>query len=455
MSRSRAPAAVPRRDFVLGVINGALVNFGLAFIDPFTVLPVFITRLGGSGALVGLAAAFFGAGWFAPQVVVAREVESRRRVLGIYRVMAAVRIASFVVIAVAIFVMDPARPSAILAVVLAGFAFNALSAGVTGVPFLEVTSRLVPPTARGRFFGLRRFTGGLLGVLAGAIVAAVLDDPARGGAASGPVARAVAALGLDALPFPRDYGALFMLGTVFAAAGYLAFCLVREPESPHVHPRRPLREVIADGMRLLRAMPTYRRFFVVRLCWQATAMAFPFYTPWAIAHLGLHESIVGLFVALWVGSAIVANVVWGWIADRFGNRLVLVLTATMSVAPPVALLGLMAAGDAAPGRAAIVVVATTFLVNGFARSGRFISNMTYLLEFVPQRRRAAYVGFLNSLSALFMLSPLLGGVVFTWISPAALFGVAAVAAVANAALSARLDEPRHSPPDEVSEAMPL
>ena len=55
-----------RRNFTLGVINGALINFGLAFFDPATVLPVFVSRLGGSAAMIGLVSAIHGVGWFLP-----------------------------------------------------------------------------------------------------------------------------------------------------------------------------------------------------------------------------------------------------------------------------------------------------------------------------------------------------------------------------------------------------
>ena len=42
-----SPRQISRRNQTLGIINGMLVNLGNAFVDPFTVLPVFITTLGG------------------------------------------------------------------------------------------------------------------------------------------------------------------------------------------------------------------------------------------------------------------------------------------------------------------------------------------------------------------------------------------------------------------------
>jgi hypothetical protein len=52
-------------------------------------------------------------------------------------------------------------------------------------------------------------------------------------------------------------------------------------------------------------------------------------------------------------------------------------------------------------------VALTFLTNGFVRAGRFIANHTYLLEVAPRTRRPLYVGFMNTMTFPFMLSPIL------------------------------------------------
>ena len=78
----RAPT-MSKRNQTLGVMNGMLVNLGNTFVDPFTVLPVFITTFGGSSVLVGLVSAAFTAGWFLPQVFVSSLVQARRRVLPI------------------------------------------------------------------------------------------------------------------------------------------------------------------------------------------------------------------------------------------------------------------------------------------------------------------------------------------------------------------------------------
>lgn len=429
-----------KRNFLLGVANGALVNFGLAFFDPFTVLPVFITRLGGSSVLVGLASAVYSAGWFLPQAFVARAVQSRHRVLGIYARMSVVRMAAYAGAIAVVLTVDPKRGPWVLAGVIGFFALNTLCAGVAGLPFLEVASKSIPVTSRGAFFGVRRLIGGAFGVFAGVVVAVVLagDSPASSGPVYDTVERAAAALGLTGRAFPTDYGALFALGAALSALGFIAFAMIREAPAQSVRERVSLSAHWREGMALLRDEPNFRLFFAVRGCWQLVAMSFPFYATFAYTELGFSENSVGLFLSMWLGAGLISNTVWGALADAKGNRLVLVATAVVGVVAPVVILALPDTVSSTT----FWIVAGTFLLNGVARSGRFISNVTYLLEDAPDERRPIHVGFMNTLSFPLMLSPVLGGLIVRALSFEVLFATSAVFALVSVVLSARLTEPR-------------
>jgi MFS family permease len=451
-----------RRNFVFGILNGTLVNFGLAFVDPFTVIPVFIMRAGGSSVLVGLAAAVYGAGWFLPQVFVARYAETRWRVLNIYRLMSIFRVVAWGCVIAVVFLVDPGRTQLFVWLVVVFMFANTTCAGVAGVPFLEVTSKTVPPERRGTFFGLRRLSGGLLGIFAGVIVAIVVGGETTAAWATGwlydTTERMMDALGWSGHDFPYNYGILIAAGAVLSAVGLMLFGLIREPKAKVVHPLQPLGEHLRAGFVLLRRRPNYRLFFIVRICWQFTSMAFPFYAAYAYSVLGFSEAIVGVFVSIWVGSGLVSNYVWGKLADYKGNRIVLVLTALIALAPPLMVLAVIRNGSTAasggePSGWVFWLLASTFVINGFARSGRFISNMMYLLEFAPEERRPLYVGFMNSLSFPFMLSPALGGAIVHIYSFRALFVVSTIFALVSLYLSARLVEPRGRRTAEQSDYM--
>jgi MFS family permease len=451
-----------RRNFLLGVLNGTLVNFGLAFIDPFTVIPVFITRAGGSSLLVGLAAAVYGAGWFLPQVFVARYAQSRWRVLGIYRLMTVFRVLSWACVAAVVFLVDPAATRLFVWLVIVFMFAGTVGAGVAGVPFLEITSKTIPPERRGTFFGVRRLTGGLLGIFAGVVVAVVVGDEGSAAWASGRAWRAVSdlcdALGWTGRPFPYNYGILIVLGAVLSAAGMFLFGLIREPRADVRHDLQPLAEHVRAGFRLLAQRANYRLFLAVRIVWQLTSMAMPFYAVYAYSVLGFSEGSVGVFVSLWVGSGVVSNYAWGKLADLRGNRIVLVFTALIALLPPLTVLFVIGNGaevETAANGWQFWLMCSTFVVNGCARSGRFISNMMYLLEDAPEDFRPLYVGFMNTLSFPFMLSPALGGALVLAVGFPTLFVTSAVFGLVSVVLSARLVEPRGRISDAQSDFMPV
>ena len=450
-----------RRNQTLGMLNGMLVNLGNAFVDPFTVLPVFITTFGGSSILVGFISAAFFAGWFLPQVFVANIAQSRKRVLPIYSAAAAFRFIGFAGAGASVFLIDPAHRSTVLFCVCAGLSMNALAAGVAAVPFLEITSKTVPVNKRGAFFAGRRVVGGILGIVAGLVIAAVLGgDPGDMWTqtwAYRVVTRAVEAVGWAGQPFPHNYGILIIVGAVISILGVMAYLFVDEPDAKHVAKPKPLDDYLREGFRLLKRMPDYRTFLWMRVGYQLSAMAFPFYATYAYTNLGFSEASVGVFVSIWVGSGVLSNAVWGRLLDRKGNRVVFVSTAAMSIAAPL-LMQVLAFRDGLAGSTGVGIfsaVASTFLLNGFVRSGRFIANQTYLLESAPPDRRPLYVGFMNSLSFPFMLSPILGGVVVATLGYRALFAIGALAAVGNLVASARLVEPRLRVPAAEGESIPV
>jgi MFS family permease len=238
---------------------------------------------------------------------------------------------------------------------------------------------------------------------------------------------------------------IFLLWALIMAIAMRAYCFTGEPASP-VKPSARFVTHLKSGIALLKTDVDYRRFYVVRVCWQFTAMAFPFYVSFAYDELGMPVSLVGLFLAIWVGSGVFSNYFWGRMLDGVGNKMVLFVTAVMSVLPPLIVLALQArsAGEGAlpAGWTVTLALSSTFFINGMARSGRIISHLTYPLEIAPESDRPLYVGFLNSATFPFMLSPLLGGVIIEAFDMRTLFVVCLVSAVVNAALSLTLREPR-------------
>src|SRR5512141_1893578 len=80
-----------KRNFFLGVFNGAMFNFAEALMQIDTVLTWFVQQLHGSYFLIGLVGPMRDAGWFLPQLFVSKWLEKQPHKLPQYRRMAVIR----------------------------------------------------------------------------------------------------------------------------------------------------------------------------------------------------------------------------------------------------------------------------------------------------------------------------------------------------------------------------
>lgn len=413
-----------RRNFRLGVINGALMNLAHTFEDPRTILPVFVLRLTSSDAMVGLVSGIFMAGWYLPQFLVSSLIEHKDKKLPYYMLWSKIRIGSRVLMVLSIFLIGDSHPSLLFWAFLLFWTTTSLGGGFAGVPFLDVVAKTVPERRRGSFFGVRRLIGALLGIGAGFVAKAVLAPE-------------------FILGFPANYGTLMGMATVAAGVAVYSFCKIEEPVGFASSSRRPLGEHVRSGLALLRGDSNFRGFLLTRVLWSATAMAFPFYAVYAVTDLGMSESTVGIFVTLWVVGTLLANFIWGQVIDRYGSRAGLVWSGILGIAAPLIACAVFLVPEGSSPAAYLpsdlaadedlglrhILFMSTFVANAFAFNGRLIGNFTYLLEMAPSDRRPTYIGLANTLAFPLALSPVLGGAVASWTGYFWLFTAAAVVGI--------------------------
>jgi MFS family permease len=107
-----------------------------------------------------------------------------------------------------------------------------------------------------------------------------------------------------------------------------------------------------------------------------------------------------------VGASIAA-IVWARLAERYGARLVIGLSAAVLVVIPlVALLSERVGG----GALLMVVFGLAGAANGGSRSGFW----QYVLDLVPARDRRLFMGLANTANAPSLLMPIVGGLLLDW-----------------------------------------
>lgn len=289
------------RNFWLGVYNGILVTGGDAFLHSGLVIAPFLALLGAPAVIIGLVPALRVGGYFLPQLLVANRLSHLPYKLPTYNFTSGMRIISLVVMTLAAYFVAGRSPALAVAIILVAISINAIGSGIAGVPFADVTAKIVAHGRLGTFWVLRNTVGGVLALGAGWALRAILES---------------------GISFPNNFALIFLLGTVLSAAAYLVFSLVREPAGvPGV--RRPLMGMFREIPGLLRLDASLRRFLRVRFLGLAALLAEPFYAVYAIEHLGAPESALGVYIIVATLGGIVGNLALRRPANRGMNVRVL------------------------------------------------------------------------------------------------------------------------------------
>jgi len=415
-----------RRNYVLGMVNGACFGFVDSIVSPYLVLSVFVNTLGAPNLLVGLLPAIANGGWYLPQFLVSHRIQRLPREQMVYRSVAIVRVIVWSALTAATFFAGH-NPPLLLSIFFLLFTINALAAGIAGTPFLDIVAKTIPVERRGSYFGGRDLWGALMAIAAGYLVSLLLN-PALAPA------------------FPINFGILFALATLSVAMGVGAFSLVIEPAGTATTNVTFFDQVRA-ARGLVRANPVYRRFLLTRIVLAISDIASPFYAIYATRVLDIPAETIGIYIGISTIAGLVANPLWSRASDRRGNRIVLLGAASCLLALPLLafLFGFLPRGPALA-----LPFGVLFLLNGIARPAANIAYPSYLLEIAPAAERPLYVSFTNTILGIATFVPVIGGTLLDLFGFRALFLIALVISFVAWWLARGLSEPRQQKRTQVS-----
>jgi len=412
-----------KRNYRLLVWNGIFMTVAFAFISPGIVLSAFMYKLTASSFYVGLVNTIMAVGWIWPQLVISNLVEHRERKKPFYFFPAILRVGAWIAITASTLHIGNRNPHVLLWTFLLLFAFYASGGGVSMVPFMDIVAKIVPVQERARLFSVRQLGGGSLGFLAGFLVRYVLSDS-------------------SGWTFPTNYGVLFGCATVFVTLSATAFLRVQEPIHPVAKTRNSFSDHLASGVRILRDDRNYRRLLAARTFWSLGMMGIPFYVPYAVSQLGIHEATAGLFLSVSIISSVLSNLLWMRIGLK-SSRIILEWGVIFILLSPLmaALMRYIPDASFAPFeslRTALYFI--VFATGGAGVAGINLANMTYLLEIAPSKIRPRYVGFMNTFSLPLAFVPALAGGAIHYVSYQPMFLIAVFFCVVAIFTIRRLDE---------------
>ena len=418
------PVATQRSNYLKGVLNGTIFTLGEAASNPGLVLTLLVRQLGGSLTLISLLPVIQSTGYLLPQLIVGGYVQALAYKLPTYRVFALLRLVAQSILIVACYVAGIVDPTVALTGILVSYALFCIGGGVTTLSFQDVVAKIVQPNQRGRFFGLRQLSGGLLAfAVGGSFVRWMLSDTSP-------------------ITFPMNFAAISLFSFVCYATAMGIFATVTEPKAGQTVPALRLRDALKAAPGMLRGHPNYRRFIWARLCLLVGRLAEPFYIIYVTEQLGFPKSTAGLFIAIAAVTAAISNVLWGRLGDKHGMHFLLRLTGSLSIAPP--LMMLMAPLFIPFGSNVLLGwLLVLCLMSGVSNDGIGIAGMTYLLEVVPAPQRPIYMGLANTILGVGALVPVIGGILVNTVGYAGTYIVAAMFCIVGVAIASQLTATPH------------
>ncbi len=395
--------AAQRRNFSLGVLNGVLFGAVDTLLEPNLVLVTFVSFLTDSPVLLGLVYPMSQAGWYLPQLWVSGWFQSKPYALPIYRVMAVVRTFCLILLAFTAWAVEEKGWQ--LALFFALLMANQLASGFSGLSFMDVVAKVVPPARRGLFFSWRLSLGSVLGIGMGVWVRSLLSDASP-------------------LPFPDNFALMFGTASLLAAAGMIAFAALREPANEALNPRANFRSQLQRARLALQTDSNYRRFLGLRLALIAGSMATPFFAVFAAQRLQIAVSAIGVFLSVNIAASLIAYIVWGQLSARRGNRLVMRFGAALGI---VVLLLMLSAGTLSRPVGAQALCIFIYILVAVRDAAVNVSLGPLLLNMAPPAARSLYIGFSNTLVGVTVLITGVSGYLVAHAGFAALFAVSLLA----------------------------
>lgn len=366
-----------KRNYIGNYLHGMLGMTGFRLINAPTFLPAYLHMISGSNTIVGLGLALQQVGSVISPIFGATQIEHRSKVMPAAVWMGGLARVQIVGMALAgWFLKDQ---SLVVTMMILMFLFG-LFMGTQRVVFGLLMAKVIPLSRRGRLQAWRNTTGGL--------IAAAL-------------AWAAGKYLIEGNVFGNGYATTFALAAFLTSLGLWALqLLLREFEPPNLPAQARFRDRVKDFPALIMSDKGYAWFLVVQMVATASRIATPFYIIFVSSTMKLDGMTLGLLSLAFLGADTLSNLVWGYLGDKTGFKLVLTVS-LFAWAMATTLLMLNHAPWA---------VFLAFFGLGAAQSGYMMAAQTMILEFGSRAEMPMRIAISSTAEGIMAsLGPLAGG----------------------------------------------
>ena len=383
-----------RRNYLGNYLHGMLGLTGFRLVNAPTFLPAYLHMISGSNTIVGLGLALQQLGGITSPIFAGTQIEHRKKVMPAALWMGGLgRLAILGMALSAWFVtnnkvqipmpwggtlqVQPLVWSILFCMLMFG-----IFMGAQRVVFSLLMSKVIPLSRRGRLQAWRNTTGGAIA----AVLALVAGKYFIGGNL-----------------FGNGYAVTFLFACALTTIGLWALqLLLKEPEPPTARTQARFRDRLREFPSLIRQDRSYAFFLLVQMLATSARIATPFYILYVGKFIGADGPTLGLLSFAFLGADTASNLIWGYLGDKAGFRLVLLGSVAGWIAATLALMNLH---HVAP-------IFLAFAGLGASQAGYMMAAQTMILEFGSRDdlpMRIAVSATAESITAT--AGPLVGGVI--------------------------------------------
>ena len=393
-----------RHNAIVNILDGSFFGLSVMGLASYvTIVPLFMSHLTESTALIGFMATLLPIGWQLPQLLTSQYVAGLRRYKPMVLAMTFLERVPYFGLALVAFLIPTIGLDCALLLTVALLCWQALGGGLTGTAWQSMISKIMPAHRLGTFFGVQSALVNLFGA-GGALLASAI---------------------LASQDFPNSFGWLFFIAALSLMLSFAFLTLTFEPasEPQHVVEREPWREFGARLRIILRHNKNFRWFLIARALTSISLTVVSFFTIFGIRRFDMTPEFASAMTSVLLVSHTLSSSAVGWAGDRWGHRRVLILG---NLATVLAIAVILFAPD-------VSWFYIVFALTGIVNTTQWSTIMTITVQFSSVAERPFYIGMSNSLIApVTVFTPLIGGWLVDAVSFELAFGLFALAGLLSA-----------------------
>src|SRR5579859_310654 len=366
-----------KRNYLGNYLHGMLGMTGFRLVNTPTFLPAYLHMISGSNAIVGLGLALQQVGGVISPIFGASRIEHRTKVMPAAMWMGGLARMAVLGIALSGWLL---KGNALVGSILGFMLMFGIFMGAQRVVFSLLMAKVIPISRRGRLQAWRNATGSLIAAALAYVAGTYLIGPNV---------------------FGNGYGTTFVLAVILTTAGLTALqLLLKEPEPPTTRSQSRFRDRMREFPRLVTEDRAYAYFLLVQMLSSSARIATPFYILYAGASVHMTGKLLGGLSFAFIGADALSNLVWGYLGDKTGFRLVLLFSLVAWAASTVLLVEIHEPW----------AIFLAFFGLGAGQAGYNMSAQTMILEFGKRDdlpMRIAVSATAEAITAT--LAPLIGG----------------------------------------------